>query len=261
MALGGGKKGELAVRHAPGVHEVGGSRSEEGWNFPTEYFAPNADDILDTLLKSAGELGCSAAELALRWILNRPGVSSVKKGETREFSVDESPREDTSLEKLGSLKPVFKQGGTVTAGNAPGTNDGAAATVVTSAETAQKLGKKPMARIVAQAVSGVDWVDVDLVPTKDGQLVARHENEIGGATDVSDNPEFADRRTTKVIDGQAITGWVTGDFTLAELKKLRGPERIPDIRPDHTRVDGQETIPTLQEGIDLVLETAEALYA
>lgn len=83
-----------------------------------------------------------------------------KKGEMREFSVDESPREDTTLEKLARLKPVFKKGGTVTAGNAPGTNDGAAATVVTSAETARKLGQKPMARIVAQAVSGVEprWV-------------------------------------------------------------------------------------------------------
>lgn len=89
-----------------------------------------------------------------------PVTVPVKKGETREFSVDESPREDTSLEKLGRLKPVFKQDGTVTAGNAPGTNDGSAATLVTSAETAKKLGKKPMARIMAQAVSGVEprWV-------------------------------------------------------------------------------------------------------
>jgi acetyl-CoA C-acetyltransferase len=89
-----------------------------------------------------------------------PVTVPVKKGETRQSSVDESPREDTSLEKLASLKPVFKPGGTVTAGNAPGTNDGAAAAVVTSSETAQKLGKKPMARIVAQAVSGVEprWV-------------------------------------------------------------------------------------------------------
>ncbi|HEX5413515.1 MAG TPA: acetyl-CoA C-acetyltransferase [Terriglobia bacterium] len=83
-----------------------------------------------------------------------------KKGGMREFSVDESPREDTSLEKLARLKPVFKKGGTVTAGNAPGTNDGAAAALVTSAETARKLGNAPMARIVAQAVSGVEprWV-------------------------------------------------------------------------------------------------------
>ncbi len=69
--------GFLAGKYAPGVHEVSGSRSEEGWNFPTDYFAPNADEILDTLLTSARELGCSAAELALRWISNRPAVSSV----------------------------------------------------------------------------------------------------------------------------------------------------------------------------------------
>jgi acetyl-CoA C-acetyltransferase len=83
-----------------------------------------------------------------------------KKGDPLRFTTDESPRADTSMEALGRLKPVFKSGGTVTAGNAPGTNDGAAALVVTSAETARKLGKKPLARIVAQAVSGVEpkWV-------------------------------------------------------------------------------------------------------
>lgn len=83
-----------------------------------------------------------------------------KKGEPVRFAVDESPREDTSLEALAKLKPVFKPDGTVTAGNAPGTNDGAAALVLTSAETAQKLGKKPLARIVGQTVSGVEprWV-------------------------------------------------------------------------------------------------------
>ncbi len=83
-----------------------------------------------------------------------------RKGEPLEFAVDESPREDTSLEALGRLKPVFKPDGTVTAGNAPGTNDGAAALLVSSAETARKLGKKPMARIVGQAVSGIEprWV-------------------------------------------------------------------------------------------------------
>ncbi len=83
-----------------------------------------------------------------------------KKGEPIQFTKDESPREDTSLEALGKLKPAFKPDGTVTAGNAPGTNDGAAALVVTSAEKASELGKKPMARIVGQAVSGVEpkWV-------------------------------------------------------------------------------------------------------
>jgi acetyl-CoA C-acetyltransferase len=83
-----------------------------------------------------------------------------KKGEPVHFSVDESPREDTSLEALGRLRPVFKPDGTVTAGNAPGTNDGGAALVVTSLERAKQLGKKPLARIAGQAVSGVEpkWV-------------------------------------------------------------------------------------------------------
>jgi acetyl-CoA C-acetyltransferase len=79
-----------------------------------------------------------------------------KKGDPLLFADDESPREDTSLEALGRLKPAFKEGGTVTAGNAPGVNDGAAALVVTSAETAKALGRKPLARIVAQAVAGVE---------------------------------------------------------------------------------------------------------
>jgi len=83
-----------------------------------------------------------------------------KKGEPIQFAVDESPRADTSLEALAKLKPIFKPGGTVTAGNAPGTNDGAAALVVTSGEKATALGRKPLARIVGQAVSGVEpkWV-------------------------------------------------------------------------------------------------------
>jgi glycerophosphoryl diester phosphodiesterase len=90
------------------------------------------------------------------------------------------------------------------------------------------------------------------VATKDGVLVARHENEIGGTTDVANHPEFADRQTTKVIDGTSITGWFTEDFTLAELRTLRAKERIPDIRPQNTAYDGQFTVPTLQEVIDLV---------
>jgi acetyl-CoA C-acetyltransferase len=83
-----------------------------------------------------------------------------KKGQPVQFTVDESPREDTSLEALARLKPAFKPDGTVTAGNAPGTNDGAAALVVASAERARELGRKPLARIVGQAVSGVEpkWV-------------------------------------------------------------------------------------------------------
>jgi glycerophosphoryl diester phosphodiesterase len=99
---------------------------------------------------------------------------------------------------------------------------------------------------------GADYVEPDLVSTKDGVLVARHENEISGTTDVASHPEFADRRTTKTIDGQRVTGWFTEDFTLAELKTLRARERLPEVRPDNTRYDGRFEVPTLHEVLELV---------
>ncbi|MFG1921445.1 glycerophosphodiester phosphodiesterase [Cryptosporangium sp. NPDC048952] len=99
---------------------------------------------------------------------------------------------------------------------------------------------------------GADYVEPDLVSTKDHVLVARHENEISGTTDVSKHPEFADRKTTKTIDGTAVTGWFTEDFTLKELKTLRAIERLPAVRPDNTAYDGKFEIPTLQEVIALV---------
>ncbi|MGW3512197.1 glycerophosphodiester phosphodiesterase [Streptomyces sp. NPDC000994] len=87
----------------------------------------------------------------------------------------------------------------------------------------------------------------DLVPTKDGHLVCRHEPEVGGTTDVADHPEFAARRTTKTLDGVATTGWFTEDFTLAELKTLRAIERIPANRPHNTLYNGRWEIPTFEE--------------
>jgi glycerophosphoryl diester phosphodiesterase len=98
---------------------------------------------------------------------------------------------------------------------------------------------------------GADYIEPDLVSTKDGVLVARHENEIGGTTDVADHPEFTGRRTTKAIDGVALTGWFTEDFTLAELETVRAKERIPATRPRNTLYDGRYQVPTLQEVIDL----------
>lgn len=99
---------------------------------------------------------------------------------------------------------------------------------------------------------GVDFVEPDLVMTRDAVLIARHENEIGGTTDVAQHPRFADRRTTKVIDGVPVSGWFTEDFTLAELKTLRARERIPEVRPGNTRFDGQFEVPTLEEILSLV---------
>ncbi|ELP70810.1 glycerophosphodiester phosphodiesterase [Streptomyces turgidiscabies] len=95
---------------------------------------------------------------------------------------------------------------------------------------------------------GADIVEAgDLVPTRDGHLVCRHEPEIGGTTDVAAHPEFASRRTTKVLDGVSLTGWFTEDFTLAELKRLRAVERIPANRPHNTLYDGRWEIPTFEE--------------
>jgi len=82
----------------------------------------------------------------------------------------------------------------------------------------------------AQAIAdGADYIEPDLVMTKDGVMVARHENEISGTTDVASHPEFASRRTSKVIDGQKVDGWFTEDFTLAELKTLYARERLPEL--------------------------------
>lgn len=99
---------------------------------------------------------------------------------------------------------------------------------------------------------GADYIEPDLVSTKDGILIARHENEISETTDIANHAEFAHRRTTKVIDGESKTGWFTEDFTLAELKTLRARERIPQLRSQNTAYDGLLEIPTLQEIIDLV---------
>ncbi|WP_448110004.1 glycerophosphodiester phosphodiesterase [Luteibacter jiangsuensis] len=105
---------------------------------------------------------------------------------------------------------------------------------------------------------GADFVEPDLVATKDGVLVVRHENEIGGTTDVAAHPEFAARRTTKTIDGQSIGGWFTEDFTLAELKTLRARERLPDVRGASARYDGQFAVPTFEEMIEFVAAEASA---
>lgn len=101
---------------------------------------------------------------------------------------------------------------------------------------------------------GVDAVEPDVVATKDGVLVVRHENEISGTTDVADHPEFADRKTTKRVDGQALTGWFTEDFTWAELSTLRGRERLPEVRLSSASFDGSQAILRLVDVLDIVRE-------
>lgn len=103
---------------------------------------------------------------------------------------------------------------------------------------------------------GADFIEPDLVSTKDGVLVTRHENEIGGTTNVSTLAQFSDRKTTKNIDGLDLTGWFTEDFTLNELQQVKARERIPEFRPANTAYNDLYSIPTLEQ----VIELAEANY-
>ncbi len=98
---------------------------------------------------------------------------------------------------------------------------------------------------------GADFIEPDLVMSRDGVLIVRHENEIGGTTDVAAHPEFAARRATKTVDGELMTGWFAEDFTLAELKTLHARERLPDLRPANAAFDGQEPILTFEEVLDI----------
>jgi len=98
---------------------------------------------------------------------------------------------------------------------------------------------------------GADYIEPDLVMTRDGVLIARHENEIGATTDVAQHPEFAGRRRTQVIDGQTMTGWFTEDFTIAEIKTLYARERLPALRPANRVFDGRFTVPTFEEIMQL----------
>lgn len=109
---------------------------------------------------------------------------------------------------------------------------------------------------------GADFIEPDLVLTKDGVFIARHENALAivdaatgaiveATTDVHTRPEYAGRRTTRTVDGKAVTGWFAEDFTLQEIKRLRARERIPRERPRNTEHDDRHEIPTLQEVIDL----------
>jgi glycerophosphoryl diester phosphodiesterase len=115
-------------------------------------------------------------------------------------------------------------------------------------------GERPESTLMSFRLAiaeGADVIEPDLVLTKDGHFVVRHENDISQTTDVATRPEFAARKVTKSVQGQTITGWFTEDFTLAELKTIRCRERLPKLRPESVKYDGQETIPTFQEVLDL----------
>lgn len=124
-------------------------------------------------------------------------------------------------------------------------------------------GERPEHTLAAYALAiaqGADFIEPDLVMTRDGVLVARHENEISETTDVADHREFAARRRTKIIDGQSVTGWFTEDFTLAELKTLRAIERLAMLRPANRAYNGQEAIATFAEVLALAKASGVGVY-
>lgn len=124
-------------------------------------------------------------------------------------------------------------------------------------------GLRPEHTLAAYALAieqGADFIEPDLVLTKDNVLVARHENDITGTTDVAAHPEFAARKATKMIDGQAHTGWFTEDFTLAELKTLRARERLAQLRPASAAFDGRFEVPTFAEVIALAKKHGVGIY-
>jgi glycerophosphoryl diester phosphodiesterase len=124
-------------------------------------------------------------------------------------------------------------------------------------------GERPEHTLEAYALAiaqGADVIEPDLVITKDGVLVARHENEISETTDVADRPEFAARRTSRTIDGQPVSGWFTEDFTLAELKTLHARERLPRLRPASASHDGRYRIPTFAEVLALARSRGVGVY-
>lgn len=106
---------------------------------------------------------------------------------------------------------------------------------------------------------GADAVEPDIVATADGVLVLRHENEIGGTTDVAQHPEFAHRRTRREVDGEVLDGWFTEDFTWSELTTLRATERVPHLRPGSATYDGWYPILRLSDLFEIAAESSQKL--
>jgi glycerophosphoryl diester phosphodiesterase len=147
--------------------------------------------------------------------------------------------------------------GTATATAAPRSDD----TVVIGHRGAS--GHRPEHTLAAYRLAigmGADYIEPDIVATKDGRLVARHDNWLADTTDVESHPEFAARKTTKVIDGVSRTDWFTEDFTLAELETLTTEERIPGDRPENAAFNGTDHIPTLDEVLKLAREASVGVY-
>ena len=119
------------------------------------------------------------------------------------------------------------------------------------------LPEHTLAAYATAVLQGADYIELDLVSTRDGHLIARHDNLLDLTTDVAEFPEYRDRRAEKTVDGRPLTGWFSEDFMLEEIRDLRAIERIRDLRPANARFDGNYGVPTLAETI-AVIQTLEA---
>ncbi|MFC0709546.1 glycerophosphodiester phosphodiesterase [Azorhizophilus paspali] len=163
-----------------------------------------------------------------------------------------SPRPGQSLATAALLPPLLACAAPEPPATAHPQGEEPSPLVIAHRGASGYLPEHTLAAYTLAVLQGADYVEPDLVMTTDGQLIARHDNQLELTTDVAARPEFADRRRTKNVDGVELTGWFSEDFSLAEIKTLRAIERIPAIRPGNARLDKSLEVPTLQEIIDLV---------
>ncbi len=160
---------------------------------------------------------------------------------------------------IGGATAMMLAGMAMTARGGPALATAAAKPLLFAHRGASALRPEHTLAAYARAIAdGADYIEPDLVMTRDGILIARHENNIADTTDVARRPDFAARRTTKTIDGHEQTGWFVEDFNLSELKTLRAVERLGAIRPESQSHDGAFDIPTFDEIIDLVAAESAA---
>ncbi len=165
------------------------------------------------------------------------------------------------------LGPVHHVGGQVQGiGSEQSARPNAPPIVIAHRGASGYLPEHTLAAYSTAVLQGADFIELDLVSTRDGYLIARHDNVLDLTTNVAEVPEFRERRTQKIVDGRAISGWFSEDFTLEELRRLRAVERIPSVRPANARFDGQFGVPTLGEAIaviqalEMTLEKDVGLY-
>jgi len=172
---------------------------------------------------------------------------------------DEHDQRPTMAPDLTRRSAIGTMAGAVALAATPAASAAKPAPLVIAHRGASALRPEHTLAAYAKAIAdGADFIEPDLVVTRDGVLIARHENNIAETTDIARHPEFANRRTRKTIDGEAQTGWFCEDFTLAELKTLRAVERLGTVRPDSAAYDGRFHLVTFEEIIDFAAALSSA---